>query len=73
MEDCPTDGTEFAVWFARDCQYGDWEGKCRIGMHGALEIYGRIDYDQDGWEAYSGDWHATHFMIIDPPHKEPTE
>ena len=69
IEGAPTDGTEFVCWFSRDSTHGDWEPKCRFDEHGALQVYGRVDYDQDGWEVYSGDWNPTHFMVIAPPKK----
>ncbi|MGH6774733.1 hypothetical protein [Brucella tritici] len=49
IESAPKDGTEFQAWIAK---YG-WEPRCRIiSDTEAFEIYGRVDYDQDGWEVY---------------------
>lgn len=49
IESAPKDGTEFQAWIAK---YG-WEPRCRINSDTeAFEIYGRVDYDQDGWEVY---------------------
>jgi hypothetical protein len=62
----PRDGTEFQAWTvclnpARPC-LGVWEPRCRFNPDtGAFEVWGRVDYDQDGWDADIG-WEPTHCM-----------
>lgn len=52
----PKDGTEFQAWV------GHWEPRCRIDPEcEVFEIYGRVDYDMDGWAIY-GHLTATHWM-----------
>lgn len=44
----PKDGTEFQAWT------GCWEPRCRINPETeTFEIWGRVDYDQEGWDVYS--------------------
>lgn len=54
----PQDGTEFQVWCG---QYG-WEPRARVNPEtGALELWGRVDYDEEGWDVYPH-MPATHWM-----------
>lgn len=47
MESAPKDGTEFQAWT------NAWEPRCRFNPEtGAFEIWGRVDYDMDGWDTY---------------------
>ena len=67
IETVPADGTEFIAWFKRDSAYGDWEPRCRINEHGVLQIWGRVDYDQEDWDDYGGSWTITHWMPTPEP------
>ena len=54
----PADGTEFQAWCASDTPQGNrkewWEPHARINPETeAVELWSRVDYDQDGWETYS--------------------
>lgn len=58
IETAPKDGTEFQAWVDK---YG-WEPKARVNPETeAVELWGRTDYDQDGWDVY---FHmtVTHWM-----------
>lgn len=64
----PKDGTEFQAWVTSETPRGNkqawWEPKARINPGSeAIELWGRVDYDQDGWEMYS---HVTvtHWMPL---------
>lgn len=53
----PKDGTEFMGWVERSdglaCGVeGWWEPRCRYNEDGDLTIYGRMDYDLDGFDFY---------------------
>ena len=68
LETAPKDGTQFQCWFynsafkaADPSAEGFWEPRCKYDEHGALVIWGRVDYDQDGWDVYPH-LHATHWM-----------
>ena len=67
IETAPKDGTEFQAWVThgRD-QKGFWEPKCRYSEHGAFEMWGRVDYDCDGWDTYPGHT-PTHWMPLPAP------
>ena len=46
IESAPKDGTEFQAWV------GSWEPRCRFNPDTeAFEVWDRVDYDQDGWDA----------------------
>lgn len=63
IETAPRDGTEFQAWID---QYG-WEPACRYNPDTeAFEIFGRIDYDQDGWDSYHH-MTPTHWMPYPAP------
>lgn len=54
IETAPMDGTEFqAILLCDDIE--DWEPRCRFNEHGNFEVYGRVDYDQDGWYLLNSD------------------
>ena len=60
-ENTPRDGTEFQGWVVNG-PGGFWEPRCRFNPDTeALEMYGRVDYDQDGWESYPF-FVVTHWM-----------
>jgi len=44
----PRDGTEFQVWWS-----GQWQPRARFNpdSHG-FELWGRTDYDTEGWESF---------------------
>lgn len=75
-ETAPTDGTQFQVWLTDEGSGRSvlqcWQHLCRFNEHGQLEIWGRIDYDVDGW---SSDWNdecqPTHWMPLPSPPKTP--
>ena len=53
IETAPLDGTEFQAWVTRGTDPdGWWEPRCRYNDDGAFEIWGRVDYDCDGWDCY---------------------
>lgn len=60
IETAPKDGTEFQAWLYGDPHpaaarfaNGWWEPRCRFDPEsGAIQVWGRIDYDQEGWEDY---------------------
>jgi hypothetical protein len=63
----PKDGTEFQTWVTRSTDpEGWWEPRCRYNEDGAFEIWGRVDYDQDGWDTYAH-LEPTHWMPLPPP------
>jgi hypothetical protein len=52
----PRDGTEFQGWI------GQWEPRCRFNPETeAFETWGRVDYDENGWEVSDV---ATHWMPL---------
>ncbi len=56
IKTAPRDGTEFQTWL------GFWEPRCRFRPDSeGLEIWGRVDYDLDGW-ADASHLTATHWM-----------
>lgn len=53
MDSAPRDGDEFQSWIVDDTGFGQWEPRSRFNPDTeAFELWGRVDYDQDGWEAY---------------------
>lgn len=57
----PKDGTRFQAWLTNSAGFGFWDADCRYNQKtGAFESYGRIDYDQDGWEVWCDGF--THWM-----------
>lgn len=70
IESAPKDGTQFQAWVVSErCTYGSWEPFCRYNEDGAFQIYGRIDYDMEGWDVYLH-LTPTHWMPLPPPPKE---
>jgi hypothetical protein len=72
IETAPKGGAEFQSWVVDDNGEGHWEHRCRFNAeHGCFELFGRVDYDMDGWEAYPY-LVPTHWMPEPtPPPKEP--
>ena len=70
IETAPKDGTEFQAWVVlKDRTAGGfWEPKCRFNEHGAFEIFGRVDYDEDGWDCFLH-LEPTHWMPLPEPPK----
>jgi hypothetical protein len=68
IETAPKDGSEFQAW-AGSYDGGWWEPKARINPESErVELWQRVDYDQDGWEAENGDdWNVTHWMPLPTP------
>lgn len=60
IETAPRDGTEFQAWI------GNWEPRCRFNEDGTFQIWGRIDYDIEGWDYYPSAI-ATHWMPLPEP------
>lgn len=55
MDSAPRDGSEFMASIENDHSPGTlfWEPRCRFNPEAErFEIWGRTDYDQDGWEFY---------------------
>ena len=66
IESAPKDGTEFQAWCVR-VDHGQWEPRCRFNPKTeAFEIWGRIDYDADGWDVYPA-FEPTHWMPFPLP------
>lgn len=58
----PKDGTEFQGWVLNGMNIGFWEPRCRFHPEtGGLELWGRIGYDEDGWDS-SIHWTLTHWQ-----------
>lgn len=75
IETAPKDGTEFQSWCIRPegpDEKGWWEPKARVNLDsGAFELWGRTDYDQDGWDTYIH-VRLTHWRPLPaPPSSEP--
>jgi len=63
IETAPRGGAEFQGWIA----VGYWEPRCRFNPDSeAFEIWGRVDYDMDGWDTYAY-LRPTHWMPHPPP------
>lgn len=55
IETAPKDKVEFQAWMTRaEAPEGEgwWEPRCRYNHDEAFEIWGRVDYDCDGWDSY---------------------
>ena len=64
IETAPREGTEFQSWVVSevDASRGWWEPKCRFEpCTGGFEVFGRVDYDQEGWDS-DWSWKPTHWM-----------
>jgi hypothetical protein len=72
IEGAPKDGSEFQAWFTDGIRIDRdmcWEPRARF-KDGLLEYWGRIDYDQDGWDSsLNTTWEATHWMPLPTPPK----
>lgn len=54
IDSAPKDGTEFQGWVSWGGRDGWWEPKCRFNADTeAFEVWGRVDYDQDGWDSHA--------------------
>ena len=73
----PKDGTQFQGWLT-DGRKGrsvlqHWEPLCRYNSDGAFEVWGRIDYDIDGWKSdWNPEWVVTHWQPLPLPPAEET-
>lgn len=67
LNNVPTGGAEFQAWVVTDDGKGFWEPRARFNEHGNFEIWGRVDYDEEGWDSYPH-LMPTHWM---PPPKPP--
>ena len=55
----PPVGKEFEGWLnVFGEEYGFWEPRCIINDDLSLGLWGRVDYDQDGW-----DYGLTHLTL----------
>jgi hypothetical protein len=69
IETAPKDGTEFQAWLEHG-SFGYWEPRCRYSdEYDIPQIWGRTDYDEDGWDVYPH-IDVTHWMPLPTP---PTE
>ncbi len=72
IETAPRDGVTFQAWMT-DGRSGRrveqcWEPYARFNEHGAFEIWGRTDYDQEGFYCdYNAEWFPTHWMPLPEP------
>jgi hypothetical protein len=67
IETAPKDGSEFQAWLVTDKVDGFWEPKARFDPESeAFELWGRTDYDQEGWDIYP-DLKPTHWMPLPAP------
>ncbi len=55
----PKDGTEFQGWLIT-AGASWWEPRCRFNNDGAFEIWGRIDWDEEGFDTVNAT--LTHWM-----------
>lgn len=67
IETAPKDGTEFCAWLVTQDGHEFWEPRCHFDEDGRFGVYGRIDYDIDGWDYDLFHLTPTHYMIIEPP------
>ena len=68
----PKDGTEFQAWVLNGPGPGFWDPRARFDADGAFQLWGRVDYDEDGWDCHPG-WTPTHWQPLPAPPQEPTE
>jgi hypothetical protein len=61
IDSAPKDGTEFQAWIVGSGCSG-WEPRCRYSDEGTFQVWGRIDYDIDGWDFLVSPTHPTHWM-----------
>lgn len=67
IETAPRDGAEFQSWIVDPDGRGFWEPRSRFNPDSeAFELWGRTDYDADGWDSYL---HLTpsHWMPLPAP------
>ena len=50
IETAPKDGTSFQAWIINEKGEGFWEPRCCYNSFGQLGIWGRVDYDEEGWD-----------------------
>ena len=56
----PRDGREFQAWWK-----GQWQPRARFDPEfGSFQLWGRTDYDTEGWETFAIDGH---WMPLPPP------
>ena len=54
MDAAPRQGEEFQAWVAYKEGDGFWAPRARYNPDTeAFEMWGRVDYDEDGWDVYS--------------------
>ena len=70
VETAPRDGTEFQGWLVTEGGDGFWEPRCRFNEDGQLGIWGRIDYDIDGWDYGLIHLTLTNWQPLPPPPDE---
>jgi hypothetical protein len=63
IKTAPRDGTEFMAWILNGEKQGFWEPRARFEpVDGGFEMWGRVDYDQEGWELVYMWLTPTHWM-----------
>jgi len=63
ISSAPRDGAEFQAWVVTDEPgVGFWEPRCKFNEHGQIGMWGRVDYDEDGWDYGLNHLTATHWM-----------
>ena len=72
IETAPKDGTEFQAWIVRDGGIGFWAPECCFNEHGQFGVWGRVDYDEDGWDYGLTHLTPTHWMPRPNPPEEYT-
>lgn len=62
IETCPKDGSEFQAWIQRADGRQWCEHRCTYDENESFRVWGRIDYDQDGWDWLTVECKPTHWM-----------
>lgn len=65
IETAPKDGTEFQAWCVYE-GHGWWEPRAKFNENETFVVWGRVDYDMEGWDFLCAPNRPTHWM----PHPE---
>ena len=50
MGSAPKNGIVFQAWLVNEKGAGFWEPRCLYDENGRFGIWGRVDYDEEGWD-----------------------